>query len=500
MGELWTACDETLERMVAVKLIRSKLSGNESSRRRFRREARAAARLKSPHVVPVFDHGEDDGVAFIVMELLEGEDLDSRLDRMGRCPLDKAVWLAEQVSKGLTEAHDAGVIHRDLKPANLFLARTAGEEILKILDFGVARLAGFDGATTMTGELVGSPYYMSPEQALGTTELDHRSDLFALGTILFNALTDTRAFSGPSLALVLDRIRAVDIPPITEVAPELPAALDAFFAKAMARDRADRFESAKAMATAFGEACGVSAAPFEVDAPSSEADVVDANVGSGVDDSGAPVDFEASGGQSLDELDTVLPETALLHGTEVMAEPDVETSAAPTTDAARTHVGVVRSVDEPDEDDLLELAGARWWARPPARTQRRQVILTTIGATALAGSLLLVAVATLGEHDSAEPARAVQPPMPSAEPVQDHALASPPPQTESRSLPVVDRRAPAASAAPTSPPTSSVRPPAPVGIVAPVPPPPSPSVPVSSAPPPAPAPNPSAPKRLELGY
>src|SRR5690606_28772146 len=127
MGELWVARDETLDRPVAVKLISTALGDGELVRTRFQREARAAARLRSPHVVPVFDHGEDGGVSYIVMELLEGEGLDARLRRIGRCSLGEVVWLTEQICRGLTVAHEAGVIHRDLKPANLFLAESAGE-------------------------------------------------------------------------------------------------------------------------------------------------------------------------------------------------------------------------------------------------------------------------------------------------------------------------------------------------------------------------------------
>jgi len=261
MGQLWVARDETLDRRVALKLIGDRQRFDEAAHLRFKREALATARLKSPHVVPVFDHGTDGDAAFIVMELLEGMDLGSYFARSGALALDHVVWICEQVARGLTVAHDAGVLHRDLKPANLFLTVAAPHPIIKLLDFGIARLEGFQGATTATGDVVGSPIYMSPEQAQGLS-LAPTSDLFSLATILHNSLSGERAFEAPVLAVVFDRVRAVDIAPITAKRPGLPPALEGFFTRAMQLDPAHRFQSAMDLYRAFAEAAALIPRPL----------------------------------------------------------------------------------------------------------------------------------------------------------------------------------------------------------------------------------------------
>ncbi len=261
MGQLWVARDERLDRAVALKLIADRHRFDEAAHLRFKREALATARLKSPHVVPVFDHGTDGDAAFIVMELLEGLDLGSYLARSGALALDHVVWLCEQVARGLTAAHDEGVLHRDIKPANLFLTLSAPHPIIKLLDFGIARLEGFQGSTTATGEVVGSPVYMSPEQAQGLP-LRPSSDLFSLATILHNCLSGERAFDAPVLAVVFDRVRAVDIAPITTKRPGLPPALDGFFGRAMQVEPTHRYQSAMDLYRAFVEAAGVAPRPL----------------------------------------------------------------------------------------------------------------------------------------------------------------------------------------------------------------------------------------------
>jgi len=261
MGQLWVARDLNLDRDVALKLIGDRQRFDEAAHLRFKREALATARLKSAHVVPVFDHGIDGDAAYIVMELLEGMNLGDYLARSGALALDHVVWVCEQVARGLTAAHEAGVLHRDLKPANLFLTLAAPHPVIKLLDFGIARLDGFQGSTTATGELVGSPIYMSPEQAQGF-EMGTPSDLFSLATILHNTLSGERAFDAATLAVVFDRLRAVDVEPITHKRPGLPAALDGFFARAMQPHPAQRFQTAMDFHRAFIEAAGVVPRPL----------------------------------------------------------------------------------------------------------------------------------------------------------------------------------------------------------------------------------------------
>ncbi|MFT3771830.1 MAG: protein kinase [Minicystis sp.] len=258
MGTVWIARDTQLARDVAVKFLGAHLAGSAKARRRFEREARAAARLASPHVVRIFDHGVAGEAPYLVMELLEGEDLGVHLRREGRLPLPRANAILAQVARGLGEAHQSGVVHRDLKPGNLFLARAGSEEVVKILDFGIAKTSEAMPVdeSTRTGELLGSPRYMSPEQVAGDRNLDHRSDLWALGAILFRVVTGAYAFTGPSVGAVGLAICTGPLPVASASVPELPPAIDCFFARAFERDREKRFQSAHEMADAFAGAIG----------------------------------------------------------------------------------------------------------------------------------------------------------------------------------------------------------------------------------------------------
>src|SRR5262249_15971575 len=197
------------------------------ARTRFEREARAAAQLPSPHVVRILDYGVERETPYIVMELLRGEDLRARLAREGRLPLHQIVALVRQIAKGLKLAHDAGIVHRDLKPSNVFLQRIGDEELVKILDFGGAkeidRRAGDE--RTPSGRLLGSPEYMSPEQARGG-DIDHRSDQWSLAVIAFVALTGHRPFAGQHVGDVLVKICTEDLPRATELVAGLPPGVD----------------------------------------------------------------------------------------------------------------------------------------------------------------------------------------------------------------------------------------------------------------------------------
>jgi serine/threonine protein kinase len=253
MGCIWSARHETLGTLLAVKFINPINTSSSELRGRFAREAVASARISSAHVVQVYDYGVEDDTPYLVMELLEGEDLGVRLRREKRLSLEAACNLVIQVAKGLRRAHEAGIIHRDLKPANIFLARDMDEEVVKILDFGIAKLTWSPEVTGM-GQLVGSPLYMSPEQIQQLRSIDQRSDLWSLAVILFRAITGAAPFPGDTTPDVLINILGNSIPVPSQIDPSLPPELDAFFGRAFKREPSERFQSAREMADAFVEA------------------------------------------------------------------------------------------------------------------------------------------------------------------------------------------------------------------------------------------------------
>ncbi|WP_232293318.1 protein kinase domain-containing protein [Stigmatella aurantiaca] len=251
MGAIWMALDSQLQRHVALKQMASHRVSCAEDRQRFAREAKAIARLHHPHVVQVHDYGVDEDVPYIVMELLEGEDLEALLGRRQRLTPAAVTPLLLQAARALDAAHAAGIVHRDLKPANLFLAHVDGEEMLKVLDFGLALLNEGAEPTPQGKELAGTPRYMSPEQMRGMTRLDHRSDLWSLGIVLYRSLTGQFPFSVDALEALRDGTSPPSLMPVSQVAPELGKEADGFFARALAPDPSQRFASAQEMAVAF---------------------------------------------------------------------------------------------------------------------------------------------------------------------------------------------------------------------------------------------------------
>jgi serine/threonine-protein kinase len=262
MGSVWAARQVQLDMPVALKFIETEEGVDLAEARiRFEREARAAGQIRSPHVVQILDHGIDGDRPYIVMELLEGEDLGARLRRERRISCKEAARVVSQAAKALKRAHEAGIIHRDLKPGNVFLARFDDDEVVKLLDFGVAKIrrAGAldPAAATRLGIVFGSPAYMSPEQARGAQHIDHRTDLWSLAVILYRAITGVKPFEADSLADLVVRVCIDPLPVATRSAPDLPPAVDAFFMRAFARDSAQRFATAPELAAAFDAAIAV---------------------------------------------------------------------------------------------------------------------------------------------------------------------------------------------------------------------------------------------------
>ena len=249
MGSVWVGRHTELDVTVAVKFMAGELVGTPVAETRFKREAKAAAQLRSPNVVSIQDYGVQEGAPYMVMELLEGEDLAALLARARRLSIARVAAIVGQVAKALSMAHAAGIVHRDLKPSNLFLARSGEDEIVKVLDFGIAKetrsMLVVDKTTS--GVLVGSPMYMSPEQARGES-LDFRSDLWSLGVLVYEALVGRPPFVSDHLGALLARLQEARVEAPTSIAADLPSAIDAYVARALARQPEDRFASAKEMA------------------------------------------------------------------------------------------------------------------------------------------------------------------------------------------------------------------------------------------------------------
>ena len=273
MGEVWASHHQSLNEHVALKLLTPPGIGAEAveagaaAAARFRFEAQLAAKLskKTRHIVRVTDHGEEDGLAYLVMELLEGETLDALLERERRVALPALSNIVGQVARALTQAHTEDVAHRDLKPANVFLTHDEdGRVLVKLLDFGIARAIHAhrmpSAFSTAKGLVFGTPSYMSPEQARASPKLDQRCDLWALATIAFEGATGEMPVDGKDTDELLRNLCAGRIIKAGQRQPDLGERLDPFFERALAEEIDDRFQSASELALAFARAVG---APLE---------------------------------------------------------------------------------------------------------------------------------------------------------------------------------------------------------------------------------------------
>jgi serine/threonine-protein kinase len=248
MGSVWVAEHLVLRSKVAIKLIDASLVDSAEWRARFTREARAAAALRSAHVVQILDHGIDKGVPYIVMELLEGENLATRLGRQGRLSPSELWGVMQQLAKAMTRAHEAGIVHRDLKPDNIFLVEDGADFLVKVLDFGVAKALrpgdpAVGGFHTEAGAFLGTPQYTSPEQTRGGP-IDARSDLWAMGVLAVECLTGRKPFEGTSIAELIRKVCREPIVAPSTLGP-VPAGFDAWFFRAAERDLGRRFQTAR---------------------------------------------------------------------------------------------------------------------------------------------------------------------------------------------------------------------------------------------------------------
>jgi len=267
MGEVWVGAHLTLGTEVAVKFISAELAASQPDIvTRFEREAAVAARIKSPHVVQTFDRGvTDDGTPFIVMELLEGESLWSRLGRTETLSLRETAQVVTQVGRALRRAHELGIIHRDIKPDNVFVAENDEGLFCKVLDFGIAKqakLPQLEGLTS-TGMLVGTPEYMSPEQFMNSADVDFQADLWALAVTAYQCLTGELPFPGKTLGQLCAQLLAGEFPPASSRRSSLGGDVDGWFARALAREPSARFPDVRAFSSAFVALLGAEGRGFD---------------------------------------------------------------------------------------------------------------------------------------------------------------------------------------------------------------------------------------------
>jgi len=251
MGIVYKAHDPIIDRILAIKTISLNLAMDEREEyeARFYQEAKAAGRLNHPNIITVYDVGKSDDVAYIVLEYLEGRELSEILKEVKRLPIQRVLDIVKQVAQGLTFAHEHGVVHRDIKPSNIMVT---GDSRVKITDFGIARLAS-SAVQTQIGMVLGSPRYMSPEQVLGKP-IDQRSDIFSLGVMLFEMLTEKAPFVGDTLNEIMIQTININPPAPSSINNQLPGGLDFIVAKALEKEPNDRYQSAREFAGDLSDA------------------------------------------------------------------------------------------------------------------------------------------------------------------------------------------------------------------------------------------------------
>jgi eukaryotic-like serine/threonine-protein kinase len=461
MGVVWAAVNERTEREVALKLINGQ---KDDLRRRLLREARACGRLSHRNVIEILDVGEtDSGDPFLVMPLLAGETLAERLERDGLLPPPLAARIGADIARGLEVAHAAGIVHRDLKPANVFLHREPGNEedfVVKVLDFGVSKMQGPGdaAAATMAGSAVGSPLYMSPEQAIGDDGVGPRADLWTLGVLLFEMLTGTRPFYATTAFAVVAKILRGPIPTVLERAPGVDPALSAVVARCLVRRPAERIASAAelcALLLPFAGARERPPPPAPLPSPADDDEEKTsffkkpavnhaAEVMAAAEVLAAPEPLSTgdivSSGELLSSADMLvstpiegtvpLPTLPLPH----LGSPEAEAPAPP----ASSTTPMVQPGDPPPDEDADDAALAARWARP--RRTGLWIALAVLSALVVAGGLYLGTASRPGV-----PAAAATTTMP-------HASAAPVgPPTDSPPITTATAAPPVASAAPAVP-------------------------------------------------
>lgn len=257
MGAVYEGENARIHRRVAIKVLHSEVASSGDAVARFEREAQAAGRIGSEHIVEVLDLGTlSSGARYLVMEFMDGDSLSHRIKQRGRLSAQEIYPIARQLLDALSAAHGAGIVHRDLKPDNIFLlsSRHGDKDFVKLLDFGISKFSDLNNALssmTRTGAVMGTPYYMAPEQAKGSRQLDHRVDLYAVGVVLYEALTGKVPFDAETFNELLFKIVLETPRPVEEMAPGIDPNLSAIVRRAMAREPNERFQSADEFRTAL---------------------------------------------------------------------------------------------------------------------------------------------------------------------------------------------------------------------------------------------------------
>ena len=358
MGVVYQGLHIALDRRVAVKTLRQEMSNDADLATRFEREARAASAIGHPHIIDVFDLGRTpDGLLFMVMEFLDGVPLTTLLQQSPLLPMPLAVNLMTQVLGGLSAAHKHGIVHRDLKPDNIFVINTEDRpNFVKIVDFGIAKKlsarqpgraspAAMRG--TMVGTVMGTPLYMSPEQAIGQVEkIDHRTDIFAAGVVLYEMLCGRTPFYAEGYAAILGAILEGKYPPPRTLRPDIPAAIEAAIVRALDRDIEKRFPSAAAMRDAISGG-GVEVTPAPI------------TIGPGAPGDGLPLTLS-----TLDGQEAAAPGFSLLAD---IPPPQGARPVPPGRPRVARGPGDDRFAPPPEQEAPLELGGTRWGSSPPPR-------------------------------------------------------------------------------------------------------------------------------------
>ncbi len=255
MGEVYLAEHRLLKRPCAIKLIRAESGSDPTALARFEREVQSAARLSHPNTIEIFDYGHtSDGTFFYVMEYLKGLSLADLVEQVGPLPPGRVIYLFRQICAGLAEAHALGLVHRDLKPANIFVALRGGEsDVAKVLDFGLVKLTREPDALALSGVMTvsGTPMYMAPEQAMGSSALDARADIYALGVAMYQALTKRSPFAGGTASAVLKAHVSEPVVAPSEVNSHIPADLERVVLRCLGKKPEDRYPSVKALSQAL---------------------------------------------------------------------------------------------------------------------------------------------------------------------------------------------------------------------------------------------------------